>query len=168
MGSLIRIMRLGLVKIVWTKDPSTLNKGIERYNKKVGFNGIGGADFKARKDVGLALLNLSVNSPPAPPIDMGILRGSGSVFTGNTLIGDTKGLYSNGKPNREYQGKPNEITIGYNTAYAARMHETNWKPGTQSKAAGNVGNKWLKKHLEKDGKNLLALYAKKLKEFSGA
>jgi hypothetical protein len=131
------------------------------------------ANFKALQAVGLQLLNFSLNGSSGestvPPIKFGVLRGSGSVFVNGILVGDTKSNYSNGTPNNEYStSTDNDVTVGYNTAYAAKLHETNWVPGgaRPSKQAtrnpaitGDVGNKWIEKHLKADGKVLLGLYA---------
>jgi len=145
---------------------NTMSGGFKSYEMK---SGIGaptsmGADKKAKVAMALQLLNWTINGSGrvnvTPPIKDGILRGSGSAFVCGELIGDTKTNYPSGMPNTSYSNQdPEEIVVGFNTAYAARMHETNWTPGPASVQAGDVGNKFLEKHMNADGKDLLALYA---------
>lgn len=108
---------------------------------------------------GVQLLNWISNGSPSnsrvPPIKTGRLRGSGSVFFGNRLI-DSTGSYAN----KEFSGKENIITIGYNTSYAAKLHEKRWKPGPVSMQSGDVGNKWIESHLKSDGKAWVKYIAK--------
>lgn len=142
------------------------------------------ANFKALQAAGLSLLNFSLNGssnePVVPPIMWGVLRGSGSVFVDNILIGDTKSSYPDGTPNREYTATTgtniNSVTIGYNTAYAARLHETTWTPGGERpspQAAKNpgiladVGNKWVEKHVFTDANTLLGIYTDVFKKEMG-
>lgn len=154
----------------------TLTPGLNAFFRKsgVGEKGLSSsADFKARQALGIQLLNWTINGSSnestVPPIQFGVLRGSGSVFVDGVLVGDTKSNYPNGTPNGEYTASGNgDVTIGFNTAYAARLHETTWVPGGRipSKQAsnnagltGDVGNKFVEKHLKADGKALLGLYA---------
>jgi hypothetical protein len=164
----------------------TLSSGLNDFFARSGITGNmnkdqSTADFKARQAVGLQLLNWclngSSNESTVPPIMWGVLRGSGSVFVDGVFIGDSKANYSNGKPNKTYTAnKPGDITIGFNTAYAARLHETTWTPGGvhPSKQVQNnpdlvadVGNKWVEKHLKADGDNLVGLYADMWSKFMG-
>ena len=130
------------------------------------------AHFKALQATAISFLgfcnNGSSNESTVPPIREGILRGSGSAFVEGVLVGDTKSNYPDGKPNKEFDTKENEAVIGYNTEYAARMHETSWIPGgaTPSKQVArnsgltaDVGNKWIEKHIKADGNALLGIYA---------
>lgn len=161
----------------------TLTPGLKAYFKKAGVGASGDrstADFKARQAVGLQLLNFTVNGSSGetvvPPIRWGVLRGSGSAFVDNVMIGDTKGTYPDGTPNKEYRSHKGGLSVGFNTAYAARMHETKWVPGGKvpSKQStrnpgilANVGNKFLEKHLKADGKVLLGLYSDIFKKETG-
>lgn len=154
----------------------TLTPGLKKYFAKA-FNATrSSADFHARQIVGLQLLNFALNGssgdPTVPPIRWGVLRGSGSVFVDGTLVGDTKSSYPDGTPNAQYSAEAGDVTIGFNTAYAARLHETNWVPGGKvpSKQVqrnpgilGNVGNKWVERHLKADKDVLVALYASTFK-----
>ena len=118
--------------------------------------------------LGLQLLNNVVNGSPnestVPPIFQGYLRGSGSVFLEKKLLA-TSAKYgytartADVRPNESYAGRKNQVTIGFNAPYATKMHETEWEPGPVSKQSGDVGNKFLEKHLKKDKKELFQLYA---------
>lgn len=158
-----------------TKD--TLTPGLKAFFKKAGVTGQlnkdqSTADFKARQAMGLQLIhfvnNGSSQESVRPPIRTGVLRGSGSVFVDGVLVGDTKGNYKNGTPNESYSAKAGDITIGFNTAYAARWHENPFTPGGKvpSKISAknpamlaNVGMKYVEQHLKADQKVLWTLYA---------
>lgn len=75
---------------------------------------------------GLQLMNDNVMEVPTVPIKEGWLRGSGSVFVQNKLIGES----SFGKPghaNTDHSENigPREFiaVVGFNTPYAAKLHE---------------------------------------------
>jgi hypothetical protein len=106
----------------------------------------------------LQFLNWIVNGSPTnsrvPPILTGALRGSGSVFVEAKLISTT-----GGQANTSYSGQKMVTTIGFNTVYAARLHETEWNPGPVSVQSGDVGNKWIESHLKSDGKAWLKFIA---------
>ena len=87
--------------------------------------------------------NGSVNDNSKPPIDEGFLRGSGSAFVGSDFVGVVKDA-DNREANRNYSGEANQLTIGYNTNYAAAMHEKNYI------ARKDGGNKWLENHIMND------------------
>ena len=84
----------------------------------------------AEQGMGLAMMALQrdcIMETPTVPIDEGTLRGSGSIFVGNKLIGTSESLSKkSGTPNRDYSFTGNGIvgTVGFNTPYAARWHET--------------------------------------------
>jgi hypothetical protein len=136
----------------------------------------------ACKKVGIQLLNFtaqgSFNDPTMPPIMTGYLRGSGSVFVNNELVGTSPKPYGKGDPLRSFSvGVSNKdqtvISIIYNTEYAARWHENKFVPGGKrpSKAARNnpsiiknVGNKWIERHLKADSKHLMELYGDMIKK----
>lgn len=153
---------------------NTLSKGLKRYFNMVGIGekGFNTIHFRAMEKIGIQLINWIINGSAkesiVPPIKEGILRGSGSVFVGSKLVHTTKGEYAQGTPNLSYNDKDNVITVGFNTAYAARMHETNWTPGFYSRQSGDVGNKFIEQHLKADGKDLLKLYAIFVKKESRA
>jgi hypothetical protein len=90
-------------------------------------------------------------------------------------------MYKKGTPAKTHNAPMHIITIVYNTIYAAKMHEDTWLPGGRNPSAkkmasnlarsatfGDVGNKWLEKHMTADGKDLLEMYAMLLKKGTGA
>jgi len=164
-------------KSAYFKYTDTLTNGIKKYRKKINMNSAGGADEKAKMKVALQILNNVINGSRkesvVPPIQTGTLRGSGSAFIGSRKIGDTKGDYPEGTPAETYGGKKGEVIIGFNTAYAAKLHEKNWTPGgvrPSKQAARNpgmledVGNKFVEKHLRADKDDLLKFYAAMIKK----
>ncbi len=136
---------------------NSLTGGIKKYDTKMKLE-----NKRALGKLALTLLNNVVNGSPAepvvPPILTGLLRGSGSVFVAGDLITTMDG-YDNTKANRSYKGKKNEVTIGFNVAYAAKMHEHTGNWGPYSKQSGDVGRKFLEKHLDADKEELLKNYA---------
>jgi len=151
---------------------STLPDGLRKYQKTVDMDGLHGADFKARSMMALQLLNFcnqgSANDPTVPPILTGNLRGSASVFVGAVLVQTTRGQYGIGEPATSCSDPGTDITIVYDASYAAKMHEDAWEPGPRSEQSGNVGNKWVERHLAADGASLLEGYALALKNLTGA
>lgn len=136
-----------------------LSKGLKKFvasNPKV--------QEEALIKAGLQLINWIVNGSPkesiVPPVLTGALRGSGSVFVGSKFISATPDESGKGTPNNSYSGAPNTITVGFNTAYAAKLHEESFNPGPRSKQSGNVGNKYIRKHLQADRDLLFAFIAK--------
>lgn len=140
---------------------NTLLKGIDTFSK----------DFKAAHQkaciaVGLQLLNNCNNGSPnetvVPPIDTGLLRGSASVFVNNKLIGVGPKVNGLGDPLTSFSVKAGKnqtvITIIYNTSYATKLHEKPFNLGPGSEKAGNVGNKWITKHLRADKEEFKVLY----------
>jgi hypothetical protein len=142
---------------------SNIDDGIKKF-KRVSKD----QDYKGKVQVGLALLNGVLNGTPkestVPPIDTGHLRGSGSVFVGNNLVGEAPKFRGQGQPNRSHRADKDVVTVGFNANYAIYTHERDFVPGEVSQQSGNVGNKWMEKHLIKDRKDLIALYAKLMKE----
>lgn len=122
--------------------------------------------------IGLQLLNNCNNGSPqdptVPPKDTGALRSSASVFLDDKLIGIAPYVGGEATPAKSFpvQLKSGEhiVTIVYNTAYAAKLHETEWNLGEGSVRAGNVGNFWIKKHLDADGKELIKFFGILLKK----
>lgn len=134
---------------------SNLGEGLKKFD---------GVSAKAMDEAllksGIQLINWMVSGSPyssrVPPIYDGILRGSGSVFLGKKLIKITGSAAAT-----LYDGARNTLTIGFNTSYATKMHEENWRPGPISRQSGaDVGNKWIAIHLQTDGKAWLAYVAK--------
>jgi len=144
--------------IKWKSD---LDKGLKLYETKTSKS-----HNIAAKKVGLQLLNYIVNGSPSegvtPPILTGTLRGSASVFLGNELVQQGP----NGPPSTS-GNKKDTIRIIFNVPYAARMHEERWNPGPVSQQAGNVGNKFISKHVDGDKTDLMKMYAKLIKKENG-
>lgn len=122
---------------------------------------------KSMGKAGLQMLNWTINGSPnlplRPPVLTGRLRGSGSVFVGSKFIADTN-KDGKGTPNTSYQAGEFQITIGFNTPYARRMHEIPFKPGPVSQQSGDVGNKFLTRHLEADKALMMQFIAKLMKK----
>jgi len=152
---------------------NTLEKGLKEYMRRAGIGKKEGADFRARKAVATQLITWMVMGSPnetvVPPILTGFLRGSGSAFVGSVCVFDTRGLAGGkGTPNKSHSEPGLGVAVGFNTAYAAKLHETTWNPGPRSKDSGNVGNKFVEKHLAADGKHAMELYAAIFKKETGA
>jgi hypothetical protein len=140
------------------------------------------ASERACVAVGLQLINFCVNGSPneptQPPIDSGLLRGSGSVFVNGKFITATPQVNGEGDPlkslNVSLEAGRQKIDVVFNVPYAYWLHESSdWIPGgvKPSRAATNnpaittnVGNKWVEKHLYADGEDLLILYGSQMKK----
>lgn len=149
-------------------------------------NFFGTVDPKAREKglaaLGLQLLNNVVVGSPGegsrPPILTGRLRGSGSVFVGSKRIGDTLFMSSEGSPAQSYtESNKNIVTAGFNTPYAARMHEHMSPHGTPDPIIGKtfqahrdadaVSGKFVERHLKADKTELFQLYTDIYKKEAG-
>jgi hypothetical protein len=154
---------------------NTLSDGLKKY-----FDGAGiapgktsEADKIAKTKCGLQFINWVVNGSSkekvVPPVLWGILRASGSVHVGNEFVGGNN-LYPSKKGSESNDSDINSpadtITISFNTAYAAKLHETNWNPGPKSEQSGDTGNKYLEKHLAADGSAAIEMYARIFKKES--
>ena len=127
---------------------------------------------ESKKKVGLALLNYINNGSPresvVPPVLDGFLRGSATVFVGDSFIGQSEGFNSR-FANTGSSGTKNAmiITVGYNAPYAAAMHEHEGNWGPVSQQSGDVGNKFIEKHLKNDGRLLMKFHASNIKKGLG-
>jgi hypothetical protein len=146
---------MGTKFFVKTNIPKRIKKMIKDYPK---------VREEALTKGGLQMINWIVNGSPresvVPPVLTGALRGSGSVFVGGKFITATPDESGEGTPLKSYSAKPNTITWIFNTAYATRLHERKWTPGEVSQQSGNVGNKFIRKHLKADKELLLEFIAK--------
>jgi hypothetical protein len=106
----------------------------------------------------------SMGSQKAPPIRMGILASSGSAFYKKKNLGVSPDISRGmGTPNKQFNSK--NITWGFNTVYATKMHEDkSLKPGPFSERNPNrhPGNQWVLEHLKADRNN----YTKLIAEFA--
>jgi len=118
---------------------------------------------KGMAKAGMQLLNDSIMQRPTVPIREGTLRGSGSVFVQNKLIGRTPSVKGKGNPATDDSiaiGK-NEIVarVGFNTPYAARVHEVPMKFSEPS-----AGNKYLESKMSKNKNLYFKIVANAIKE----
>lgn len=120
------------------------------------------ADEKAKVKVAYQILSDILNTSPRPPILTSALWGSGSVFVGNKMVFQSKDISSvikRADPNTALSGKSKQtITVGFNIAYAARMHKKEWNWGKVSRAAGGVGSKFITRHLQGQAANYTKIY----------
>ena len=141
---------------------NTLPMGIDAYKKAV----LTASEKTALPKIGLQLINWIVNGSPnesvTPPILEGTLRGSGSVFVGNKYIGAIQKY--KGTPATSGNFPKSAATVVFNTAYAAKLHDFPFNPGPVSRQAGNVGYKYIKKHLKADKNDLMKMYAEIIKK----
>jgi hypothetical protein len=154
-----------------------LSTGLKNIFEKAGISSLKTdyADKKAKIKCGLQFINFIINGsskePVTPPVKWGNLRAAGSVHVGTEFVGgnnlypvkSTGGLSEINEKAESNTANISEnvdtITIGFNTSYATRMHETNWNPGKTSEQAGNTGNKYIQKHLYADKDTILEFYA---------
>ena len=151
-------------------DMKPFLKGIDRYSKE-----FKKANVEAKKKVGLHflswILNGSSKEKVVPPIKDGILRSSGSVFVGSELVGKSPNVAQGGAATpatSSNTNNPDIVTVVFNTSYAKEMHELNWSPGKQSRKSGNVGNKFIEKHLVADKEDAMKMYAAIVKKDTNA
>ena len=106
----------------------------------------------------------SPNEPLKPPIRFGTLRGSGSAFVGDKLIGVAPSEGGEPTPATSLSAPDYTITVVYNTDYAAKMHEWKGGWGPYTTQDGNAGAKWIEKHINADGPLAMAGFAEILRE----
>jgi len=108
-----------------------------------------------------------------PPIRWGVLRGSSSAFVGNKLVTTFPINIKSGAPEKPTPATSHAaitaliITWAWNTDYAAKMHEWKGGWGKFTIQAGNAGNKWLEKHLQKDRNDLMKVIGMEFKKEVG-
>jgi len=119
-------------------DFSEFNKGFEKYLKKHKAE-----SAEALEKVAAFVLADAVNEQPTVPKKTGTLRRSQAV--GKAQIG-RKGI---------------SIIFGFNTEYAARLHEA---PSSWNWSEPGSGPKYLQSKLEKNMKKYMKLTAEKIKE----
>lgn len=100
-------------------------------------------------------------SSAKPPIRFGVLRGSSSAFVNGKYVGAfpiaiSPGADEKPDPNKSHKGKG--ITVGWNTVYAARMHETDYEVQRDGE------KKWIEKHLAADKDILMKFIAGEMKK----
>lgn len=112
---------------------------------------------------GLELMGDAIHKTPSVPLEEGTLRGSGSVFVNNELTKTSRHLAGpHGKPTpaisiNEMQGKKEHVaTIGFNTPYAARLHQHPEYEFNQDLAPGS-GGKYLEYKLFAFGRKYFSI-----------
>lgn len=108
-----------------------------------------------------------------PPIRWGVLRGSSSAFVGNKLVTTFQQTIKSGAPEKPTPATSHAaitaliITWAWNTNYATKMHEWTGGWGKFTLQAGNAGNKWLEKHLQRDRNDLIKVIGMEFKKETG-
>jgi len=110
--------------------------------------------------------------PGTPPIRWGVLRGSSSAFVGSQLVTTFLQNIQSGAPEeptpaQSHVAPASTITWTWNTDYATKMHEWKGGWGKFTIQAGNAGNKWLEKHLQKDKNDLMKVIGMEFKKETG-
>lgn len=150
----------------------SLTPGLKKFFKKIDPE----AREKALAGTGMQIINWVVNgsqrSPIKPPIKSGRLRGSGTVFVGKKRIGDTMSAGKGGTPARSQSvdSSKDVIVVGFNTQYAANMHENLDPYGKKfqpHKDQGKAFGKFLERHLDADKKAAFELYAELYRKWAG-
>jgi hypothetical protein len=116
--------------------------------------------------------NGSAKETRKPPIRWGVLRGSSSAFVGSELVQTydipiMAGADERPTPAQSHNAKDDQMTWVWNTDYATKMHETNYKPGPFTAQDGNAGPKWLEKHLNADKDDLMKVIGMEYKKETG-
>jgi hypothetical protein len=126
---------------------------------------------KAQEVAALQMLTWMSDGSPVctakPPIDWGVLRGSGSAFLGNELVGVARNATIDSTPATSWSAAKDTTSWVYNTYYASAMHEHegNWGPKTSNDPG--AGNKWIEKHLMADKEIYLKLICSVFKKETG-
>jgi hypothetical protein len=119
---------------------------------------------QAMGQAGAQLLNDSVMQTPTVPLKEGTLRGSGSVFVQNKLKEVSPFHKSKGTPAREDKRKIGEnetlVVVGFNTPYAARLHEG---VGIEHWSEPGSGKKYLETKLANNRSTYMKIAAARLK-----
>lgn len=121
---------------------------------------------QALEEIAKEVLTDSLTVPPTVPKRTGTLRASGSAFVNHKLVATTGGLFDmRGTPNTSSPGivlsTPNKpvATIGFNTQYAAAMHER----GPYDYTEPGSGRKYLESKLTMFRDKYLSIFARKVR-----
>jgi len=99
---------------------------------------------RALGKVGLQWLHDAIMLPPTVPLDEGTLRGSGSVHLSGRLVHTSPRPGGQGTPNTDpvpAEGGKRFVVVGFNTAYAAHLHELAHHFQEPSAGTGYLGPK---------------------------
>jgi hypothetical protein len=94
--------------------------------------------------VGLQWLHDALMIAPTVPLDEGTLRGSGSAHVGGKLVHTTPRWDGHGTPNEDpipAEGGKKFVVVGFNTPYAAKVHELDMYFQEPSAGNGYLGPK---------------------------
>jgi len=112
---------------------------------------------------GMMLLRDTIMERPTVPHKEGTLRGSGSVIVENKLIQTAAKLgYGKGEPITTFNNKQKDAitaTVGFNTPYAAKWHETQ-----ANFTEPSAGKKYLESKMKKFKKDYFQAIVDKIKE----
>ena len=109
-------------------DTTQLAAGLARWSREI-VEALG----EGMGQAGAQLLNDATQEIPTVPLLTGYLRGSGSVFVNGKIIATSPQGGAGGSPatSDEYAEREGQIIcrVGFNTVYAAVMHEGRWRTG---------------------------------------
>lgn len=122
---------------------------------------------KGLKRAGLALWDDTVNISPKPPIDTGLLRGSGNLFVSGKKIDEAppsvdrnRAADAGGEPT-----KPGELLFALNVPYAARQHELpEYHNHNRPEANADSGPQFVRFKIQRFGKDYMRIIADTMKE----
>lgn len=156
-----------------------IDKGMKDYFNKVGISkGVPKeADLKGREAAGKYLLDSIVNgsneNPIKPPELTGALKASGSAHVSTQPAFYTTDFLPVQSPEvatpntASIRGTRDQITIGFNRAYAARWEVNDFDPGEISLMNGPVSSHWLSSHIMSDSRAAFFIYTNRLRVLSG-
>lgn len=123
---------------------------------------------KGMAKAGMQLLNDCTMQAPTTPLDEGTLRGSGSVFVENQLVGRSPKTRGRGTPSLEHREKLKKdqtvVVVGFNTPYAGRVHEG---VGIKNWSEPSSGPKFLEAKLANNRDEYMKITAEHLREAEG-
>ena len=158
-------------KTSFTLDTSDFDAGMEKLVKKA----LPGAIAKGLGRAGLQLLTDAINEVPGVPLDEGTLQGSGSVHVEDRRVhtsaeagGGGKGTPADGVTTGGLVDLLRNLAtaiVGFNTPYAARLHEHPEYMFSQKKPG--AGGKYLQTPLVQRRKDYTRIIARAIKERLG-
>lgn len=128
--------------------------------------GLGQAGMQLMRDAAMEL--------PTIPHKEGTLRGSGSVFVENRLIGTSEQMGPGGRPARDHSeptpaGEKSAV-VGFNTPYAAYQHEGMRADGTHAVkqySEESAGPKFLERKMSEFREDYLGIVAENIRREIG-
>lgn len=122
----------------------------------------------------LQLLNDATMEAPGVPLDEGTLRGSGSAFVNNNLVGVSPSQGGNPDPATEdNEAIPKDAfvaVVGFNTPYAAYQHEGERADGTrkvENYSHSGTGAKFLERKMAENFDEYQAIMGREIQEVIG-